>query len=64
MFNQASPALPPAQEVERFLRLLTDLSRMQQELLDEARCLRARVAELEARVPANDPPAQRGGRRP
>jgi hypothetical protein len=63
-FSQASPALHPSQEAERFLRLLADLGHMQQELLDEARALRARVAELEARVPEADPSAQQARRRP
>jgi len=55
-----STGLPPFQEAERFLRLLADLSHTQQQLLDETRSLRARVAELEARIPAADPPPANG----
>jgi hypothetical protein len=60
MFSQACPGLPPFQEAERFLRLLADLSHMQQLLLDETRTLQARVAELEAKIPVADPPPANG----
>jgi hypothetical protein len=48
---QELPGLPPAGEVERFLRLLDDVRRIQQLLLEETVVLRARVLELETQVP-------------
>lgn len=53
-YSQASPGPPPFQEAERFLRLLADICQMQQQLLEDTRSLRARVAELEARIPGAD----------
>ena len=43
-----SPASPPFQEAQAFLRLLDDVSLIQRLLLEETQALRARVRELEA----------------
>jgi hypothetical protein len=49
----------PFKAAQRFLHLLDDLNHMQEELLDEAERLRARVRELEARTGAPVPEGRR-----
>jgi len=51
MFIQDPSGTPAPQAVQHFLRLLDDVSRIQQLLLEETAFLRARVRELEARTP-------------
>ena len=50
--NQPLPEPPELGEARQFLRLLEDVTRMQELLLDEASALRARVLELEAKAQA------------
>jgi hypothetical protein len=64
MFNQAVPGPPAPQVAQYFLRLLDDVSRIQQLLLDETVALRARVRELEAGAQPGSGPAGDEGRRP
>jgi len=45
---------PTLREAQAFLRLLDEVSRIQQDLLDETEALRARVQELESRGEAAD----------
>ena len=59
MPGQDFPGLPP-QMVLRFLRLLEDVSRIQQVLLDETAFLRARLRDLEARTPPGPAPGGEG----
>ena len=64
MFNQDSPGGPPPQAVQHFLRLLDDVSLIQQLLLEETAFLRARVRELEAKAAGPAPgPGDSEGRR-
>jgi hypothetical protein len=67
----ATPSSEPSeplslQEVQHFLRLLDDVNQIQQQLMEEAGVLRARVQELEARNPLGSrtplPAEQEGGR--
>jgi hypothetical protein len=62
MFSQDPTGLPPPWEVDRFFRLLADIGRIQQGLLEETRILRARVLELEtlAKLQADDPGHRQG----
>jgi hypothetical protein len=48
--NQPLPESPELGEARQFLRLLEDVTQMQELLLDEASALRARVLELEAKA--------------
>ena len=62
MLNLDPQGVPQPQAVQHFLRLLDDVSRIQQLLMEETERLRARVRELEART-AGSGPAEGEGRR-
>ncbi len=62
-FGQDSQGLPP-QMVQQFLRLLEEVNRIQQILLDETAFLRSRVRELEAGNKPGSVPGETEGRRP
>jgi len=65
MLNLDPQGIPQPQAVQHFLRLLDDVSHIQQLLLEETERLQARVRELEARTASPDPgPADGEGRRP
>ena len=64
LFVQACPQQLPSREAERFLRLLAEVARDQQALLEENRTLRARVRQLEADAERKSGPPSGAGRRP